>query len=240
MNLIGYLSCGYPSLEESMRFAGIYLEAGCDGIEMSIPPVDPKYEPDHIAASMRVALSKCSDYNLYLESIQSFQKQNPAAYTMNLIYGETLRLIGIEKYLEFYFASGMAHLLGVNFDAELTAEMEQAGVSMSATIDFGMTESRIQNALRLKKGLIYLAATPAPTTIIREGCDTTKKCIEYLRNRGITLPIYCGVGIRTPEQVSEMKSAGADGVFIGGSLLNQYDDEKGLFTTIQELKKATK
>lgn len=239
MKLMGYLSCGYPDMKTSMEMADIYLEAGCDGVEMSVPPQNPEFEPPHIADVMLKALAQCADYDVYMQNIAAFGKKHPQADIYNLIYGETIAEIGLDKYLDYFKQAGGTNVLGFNHTPEQVKAILDAGFGMAAPVFFGLDEKAVQFALELPRGIVYLAAQPAPDTIFRDGCDTVEKCVAWLRARGVSLPIYCGVGIRTPEDIARIKQAGADGVFLGSSLLKHYGDPAALRAEIAALKQAT-
>ena len=238
MKLICYLPTGYPSLEKSMEIAELYLQGGCDGIEISLPYADPIYEPVHIGAAMLYSLWKCGDYDAYLEQIRAFKARHPEALTVNLICGSTIRQIGIDRYLRFFKETGMRCLLGVGMDEELNQAAIAQGVGLSAAVEFGLPEEQVRFALRLDKGIVYLLSKPAPGAPLRDGCDTVAKCIDYLKTRGVRLPIFCGVGIRTAQDVARIRAAGADGVFLGSSFMNQFENKPHLLETIQELHEA--
>ncbi|MEG0912071.1 MAG: tryptophan synthase subunit alpha, partial [Oscillospiraceae bacterium] len=72
----------------------------------------------------------------------------------------------------------------------------------------------------------------------REGYETFKKALLYLRKSGITKPICASVGIKTPQDIREVKNAGADGAFVGSALMNVIHDEKLLEKTIQQFAEA--
>ena len=42
---------------------------------------------------------------------------------------------------------------------------------------------------------------------------------------GVNQPIYAGVGIKTVEDVQLIKAAGADGFFVGGTLMRIMEDD---------------
>ena len=48
MNLICYLSNGYPTIEKSIEVAQTYVSAGCDMIEIDFPSRDPFLEGEFI------------------------------------------------------------------------------------------------------------------------------------------------------------------------------------------------
>lgn len=46
MDLVGYLSNGYPSNAETVRMASAYIQRGCDILEIDFPSKNPYIEGD--------------------------------------------------------------------------------------------------------------------------------------------------------------------------------------------------
>ena len=51
-------------------------------------------------------------------------------------------------------------------------------------------------------------------------------------------PIYCGAGIKCPEDAARVKAAGGDGFFVGSSIIKLYEKPDELVKLIQEYKQA--
>ncbi len=238
MKLMGYLPTGYPSIERSMELAALYLKGGCDGIEMSLPYADPVYEPRNVAAAMLYSLWKCDDYDKYFEAIIKFKEEYPDALTVNLVCSDTVKAVGIEKYMDFFEKSKMACLLGVGDVNYLKDEAAKRGIGVSAAITWDLKEKDVEFAVSLEKGIVYLVSKPLPGTVLREGYDTAGKIVRYLKERGVKVPVMSGVGIRTPEDIRTLKEAGVEGAFLGSSLMANFDDDNALLKTIHELAEA--
>lgn len=238
MKLMGYLPTGYPSVERSMEIAELYLKGGCDGIEMSLPYPNPVYEPRNVAAAMLYSLWKCNDYDKYFEAIKAFKQKHPDALTVNLVCSDTIYEVGIEKYMEFYKDSKMACLLAVGDVNAMKEEAIKRDMGVSAAITWGLDEEAVQFALSLDKGIVYLVSKPLPGDVLKEGLDTAEKIVKYLKDRGVKVPIMSGVGIRTPEDIRVLRRAGVEGVFLGSSLMANFDDDNALLKTIGELAEA--
>ena len=74
MNLICYLSNGYPTIESSKEMALRYVDAGCDIIEIDFPAHDLYLESEYIAGRMAAALEACSDYTAYMDGMAEMKK----------------------------------------------------------------------------------------------------------------------------------------------------------------------
>ena len=58
MEIICYLSNGYPTIEASYNMAVEYADAGCRMMEVDFPSRNPYLESDYIAGRMKKALRK--------------------------------------------------------------------------------------------------------------------------------------------------------------------------------------
>ena len=74
MEIICYLSNGYPTIEASYKIAHEYAEAGCKMMEVDFPSRNPYLESDFLKARMGKALEACDDYDKYMESIIRLKK----------------------------------------------------------------------------------------------------------------------------------------------------------------------
>ena len=67
MEIICYLSNGYPTIEASYNMAVEYADAGCRMMEVDFPSRNPYLESDYIAGRMKKALEACDDYEKYMK-----------------------------------------------------------------------------------------------------------------------------------------------------------------------------
>jgi tryptophan synthase alpha chain len=221
-----------------MEMAEYYLEGGCDIIEMSIPPNNPYRDGPFIAEKMRVALAGCSDYDRYMRSIESFAVGHPDAEFFLLLYEEVIEAIGAKKLADFCKRAGIETIISGDLrEGEMKSVLERKGIKIARPVTFELKESDIQRCLSTK-GFTYMQAVVNPKQPPKPGYETLDKCIAYLRQRGITQPIYCGAGIKTPEDAKVIKQAKADGFFIGSSIISLYDDTEKLTSTIRAFRQA--
>ncbi len=236
MKTICYLSYGYPSIPESLKNAERYLEAGCDIIEVSLPARDPYVDPEHIAAHMADALAACDDYAEYLGQLGAFIQAHKSAKIVLLVYEHTMREAGLPAFIAFCKTHGVEGIIYAGERSKDTWRMlMDAGVPICSPVRREMPEEDILDALAAD-GFVYMEAKPDRPWPPEYA--TLAQCIAALRARGIDRPIYCGVGIRTPDDVREVKAAGGDGFFVGAALIRQYNCPERLMETIQAFKQA--
>jgi tryptophan synthase alpha chain len=235
MELICYLSNGYPTIGDSITVAGMYGEAGCDAIEVDFPGRNPYLESAYIADRMAKALEMCDDYGAYMEGIARIKARQPGLHFILLLYEDTLLEIGYERFLRFCAEHDMYDLILVGQkDDSINRALMNDGMRVSCYVQFELKASEVEQA-KNSNGFVYMQAK-APPEKINPAYPALKDCIAYLRKQGISRPVYCGVGIHTPDDVGMAKEAGADGVFVGSSILKLHNDREKLIQTIREFK----
>lgn len=240
VKMICYLSFGYPSIEGSIEMAGRYIGAGCDAIEVSIPPKNPYRDSAFIQGLYKVALEQCQDYDRYLEGIGRMCDQHPGTEFFLILYHEVIMAIGAEKVGTFCKAHGIHQLIsGDLHDEAAIAELHKNGVKLARSVNYKMEEADIQRCIHTD-GFTYMAAFPAPGSYIKPGFEKLETCIRYLRERKVSEPIYCGAGIKEPEDAARVKAAGGNGFFVGSSIIKLYSEPDKLAEMIRAYKDATK
>lgn len=238
MKLICYLSNGYPTIESSIEMAKIYTEAGCDVIEIDFPSHDPYLEGEFIANRMKKALQNCDDYDKYMEGIKKIKEQNPSTKILLMAYGNTIEKIGVDKFINFCLENDLKDIIFVGDNNQLLNKLIDSDLKISCYVQFHMPCDEVKAAVK-SNGFVYMQSKPTNGNI-NEKYPTLKDCIAHLKSLGIDRQIYCGVGIRDVEDIKIAKDAGADGVFVGSTVLKLYDDIPKLKATIAQLKNVAK
>lgn len=235
MELICYLSNGYPSIDASVEMAGHYVKAGCDVIEIDFPAHDPFLESPYLADRMHKALEACGDYGRYMEGMKRAKALLPGTKFILLAYEETVKEIGYERFIAFCQENGFADMILVGLkDNTVKDRLIADGIRVSCYVQFQMLPEEVASA-KASNGFVYMQGKPAEGQV-NPGYPTLKDCIAHLRAEGITRPVYCGVGIHTPADAKMAREAGADGVFIGSAILKLQEDLPAMSRAIAEFK----
>ena len=233
MNLICHLCNGYPSIEKSVEMAKLYEQAGCDIIEIDFPSRNPYLESELIQSRMAKALEACDDYDQYMEGMIRIKKNQPNTKFILMVYENVIEEIGYEKFLKFCLDNGFLDMILVGIQNDVIKnQLIAAGIRVSCYVQFSLDAQEVAYA-KQSNGFVYLQAKPAPGQANPEYPEL-KDCIRYLREQGITNPIYCGVGIHQPEDAAMAKEAGADAVFVGSTILKLHDQPTALEQKIRE------
>lgn len=239
MELIGYLSNGYPSFEESFATAKLYQEGGMDTVQIDFPARDPYFEGEHIARRMKQSLEQCSDWQAYMDNISAINRNFPDMDIILLVYDYTVKEIGVERFIRFCKEENLMDITYIGDDhSEVKDCLMAAGIRISCYVQFHLNPKEVENA-RESNGFVYLQSKPQ----IHEDylpCKTLGDCVHYLRDRlEEKRKIYTGVGLRTPDDVSAARRAGCDGAFVGSSIMKEEGNKTRLLQTIRAFKEAS-
>lgn len=237
---ICYLSFGYPTIEKSIEYAGKYIEGGCDAIEVSIPPKNPYRDSKYLQELYKVALNQCKDYESYLDGIARMTERYPATEFFFVLYHEVIMALGAEKLGSFCEAHGIVNVIsGDLHDDEAIKTLRSHGVKLARSVNYKMDEADIQRCIETD-GFTYMQAFPSEGQYVKPGFEELSTCLRYLRERKVSEPIYCGAGIKCPEDARKVKEAGGNGFFVGSSIIKLYDEPDKLVALIKEYKEITK
>jgi tryptophan synthase alpha chain len=235
MNLICYLSNGYPTIESSIEMAKTYVEAGCDMIEIDFPSHNPFLESEYIAGRMAEALKACDDFDRYMDGMIKVKKQLPNTKFILMVYENTVEEIGLDKFINFCLENDFRDIILVGLkDETVKNKVIASGLRVSCYVQFFLDEQEVEYALK-SNGFVYLQAVPAPAQINPQ-YPNLSDCIKYLRGRGLKSPIYCGVGVHVPQDAAMVKESGGDAAFVGSTILKLQEDKDALMAMIRKFK----
>ena len=240
MKLIGYLSNGYPTIEDSKERAIRYVNNGIEIIEADFPAEDPYLDNDLLKARIFKARENTSDYEDYMAAIVDIHKTMPDIKIMINIYERTLQVIGIERFVRFMKdIDENDFLLAGNEFPQLRDELEKHDLYLSSFVTRAMHEEDLKLAAR-SNGFIYLEGF-GDESKYSPIYPNLKDCAKKVRSIiGDDRNIFCGIGVHTPELLKEVYEAGCDGVFLGSMVIKLEDNLDEQSKLIQDLAKIAK
>lgn len=239
MKTICYLACGYPTLQKSLEMAEVYVQAGCDAIEWCLPPKDPYVDPPYIAEKLREARRGCDDYEVYLKELAAFRKRFPQTEIILLLYEETVLELTAERLIAYCRENGIETILSGNLcDETARREIMAGGLKIAASINYTMYPEEFE-LVQAANGFVYVQAMPSAADLeAGRGRETLKKIIDKLRQLGVDRPVYCGVGIRSPQDVAFIRESGGQGFFLGSAIMQYYNEPEKMVEFIRTYKAA--
>lgn len=235
--LVCYLNFGYPSIEDGIKDAQLYIDNGCRALQLDIPVKDPYLEHPFIQERMKACLDREPDYEAYFDGIRRIHTANPDVAIYLMLYEKTVEEIGSEHIAAFCREVGIRYTSYVGLLERVKHQLEDGGVGICCYVQYHLPDEEVQFARTSTGPVLYQAKCVGRR---REGCETFRDGVEFLRSTGLKMPIYASVGIRTPEDIRTVRSAGADGAFIGSVLMNSLHDREAFSAVMRDFSNAAK
>lgn len=238
MDLIGYLSSGYPSREDTLKNAAAYIEGGCDVLEIDLPTDNPYIDGELIQHRMIHSYNNDPSLKTQTTLIREIHALYPTQRIFLLAYEKTIIDFGIEEFLKLYNdVKAETLILVAMMDDKVKNELMSNGVKIASYIPFHLPTAEL-SAAKNTNGFIYLQSKPDDPTLSEH--KTLKEVIHHLRTvENIQVPIYCGVGISTSNDVQYIKESGGEGAFVGSGIIKREGNKDLLVNYLKELKQAT-
>lgn len=234
MKFVAYIPFGYPNFEKSHEIIDTYFSAGTRAFEISMPEPNPVGESEMITNFMHEALKNCDDYYVYLREIEKVRNKYPNVEINLLLFYNIINNLG-DDLVRFCNNNNVNAIICPDSKKhfEDILRLQDKGLRFTASFHYDGNSQELENISKLK-GFVYMQAYP-PTwqKEIKEGFNGPKDIVDYLRVNGVTKEIYAGVGIKDEECAKEVKEAGADGFFVGGTLMALYDNHEELYKRVK-------
>lgn len=203
--------------------------AGARIVEIGIPFSDPVADGPIIAGAMHEALQRGATLAGLLEEIAEVRPDTDAALIAMVSYSIVHR-VGLRRFVADCSAAGVDGFifpdLALEESAEAVAVVRDAGASLSMLIAPNTPPERAAALAAASSGFCYLLARAGVTGVGHGGAAGARAAagapdlggrIEQLR-AATDLPIACGFGIATPEQVAAV-TAHADAAIVGSAIV---------------------
>lgn len=235
--LVCYLNFGYPSIEESIGDAQLYIENGCTALQLDIPSRDPYLEHDFVKERMRVCLEREGDYEKYFDGIRRIHAAHPEVELFFMLYENTVAELGAARITNFCREVGIRYSSFVGSSETIKRELEDGGLGICCYVQFQLPDGEVEFARASSGPILYQAKCAGKTG---HGCQTFADGLSYLRRAGLSMPVYASVGIKSPDDIRMIKRSGADGAFIGSVLMNTLSDREVFAATMRAFSAAAR
>lgn len=235
--LVCYLNFGYPTIEDGVRDAELYIESGCTALQLDIPSRDPYLEHDFVKERMKKCLEVEPDYEKYFDGIRQIHAAHPEVKLYFMLYENTIVELGVQRIVDFCREVGIRYTSYVGGSGEVRNALAQAGLGICCYVQYHLPDEEVDFARQSTGPVLYQARSVGRTG---HGCLSFDDGVHYLRQSGLSMPIYASVGIKTPDDIRAAKAARADGAFIGSVLMAQLNNKEKLRALIEEFTAAAK
>lgn len=241
--LMPFVCGGYPTLASTADVLPALERAGACIVEVGIPFSDPIADGPVIAAAMHEALLAGATPSGVMRAVAGVRSKTSLGLVA-MVSVSIVQRLGAARMVREAKAAGFDGFIfpdvPVEESAELAGLVREAGMTISLLVAPTTPGARAERIVRACTGFVYLLARAGITGEAapgrgrgpgtkdeggaqRAGAGTLRERVAALR--GMTdLPIACGFGIATPEQVAGVvrsDAAGADAAIVGSALVKR-------------------
>ncbi len=240
--LIVYITAGYPDIKATEKIAAVLAESGADIIELGIPFSDPLADGATIQKASFRALQQGVTPEMCLEAAARLHRKIETPLVFMTYYNPVFNY-GPEAFCRSGAEAGVSGLIVPDLPPEEGAEMEkltrQHGLDLIYLLAPTSPEGRIAAAAGRSRGFVYLTSLAGVTGSRKTIAADLESFVGRVREK-TNKPLCVGFGISSPEQ-AERIAAIADGVIVGSRLLELIEDDPGLSSLrdfVRRLRKA--
>jgi tryptophan synthase alpha chain len=216
--IVAFITAGYPQRE---KFREHLTQVGnaADVVEIGVPFTDPMADGMTIQRSSREALRQGVSLRWLLEELTAMAR--PKAPLVLMSYLNPLLSFGFEKLAGAAVKAGVCGFIipDLPYDEgeELRAALAPHGLALIQMVTPVTTPSRMARLCAASQGFVY-AVTMTGTT--GRTASVPGEVTSYLEDvsAASTLPVCAGFGIRSHEQVEQLRGHVA-GVIVGSALV---------------------
>lgn len=222
--LIGFLTAGFPTLEDSKRALATMVDAGCDAVEIGLPFSDPVMEGPTIQASSERSLRggfRTRDLFGVVESVAA-----AGGLPLVMTYWNPVYRYGVDAFARDLAAAGGLGMITPDLIPdeadEWLAAAETHGLDRIFLLAPSSTDERIASTAAVTSGFVY-AASLMGVTGARDAVSAAAAPLVRRIRAHTDLPIAVGLGVRSGAQAAELASV-ADAVIVGSAFVSKADE----------------
>ncbi len=225
MKLALYFTFPYPSLERFGKYMEIISDVKFEYAELGIPTKYPYYDGPQIRKTHGVALKEFSMESLG-KQVSILKSQGKKVYALaycNLFsenpgdFMEKLSAAGIDGIILPDLLTDFYHER-----IEIIHSVHDHGLEAIPFFNASTPDHSIEEILSITHSWIYFGLQPSTGIKVPLRIDEMYKRIRSLCG---SREIIVGFGIDGPEMISELKTAGFDGIAVGSAFIRSMDED---------------
>ncbi len=221
--LMPFLMAGDPDLATSAQLLLKLQEKGADIIELGIPYSDPLADGPVIQEAAARALLAGATPNKVFEMLSSIKSELSIPIVL-FTYSNPLLNLGMERFCDYAASSGASGLVVPDLpleEAEVLSPLAiRRGLDLVLLVAPTTPLDRMARIAENSNGFTYLVSVNGVTgerTIV----DKKVKSLIHQLKESSSKPVAVGFGISGADQVSQVRSWGADGAIVGSALVKR-------------------
>ena len=223
MALMPFLMAGDPDLSTTADVLLSLQDNGADMVELGLPYSDPLADGPVIQASAYRALEAGTTPGLVLEMLASLKGKLTIPVIL-FTYSNPLLNRGPEAFFAEAAAAGASGLVIPDLPLEeaerLSPLAHAAGLDLVLLVAPTTPAERMARIAAASRGFTYLVSVTGVTGERTSLEGRVSSLVSDLK-ACCPIPVAVGFGISGPDQVSQVKSWGADGAIVGSALVKR-------------------
>ncbi len=236
-----FMTCGFPTLDQSKKIFNEILSHQPDIIEFGLPFSDPMADGPIIQEANKLALRSKLSTQKSLNLITELSKSKNNTSFVIMCYLNTIRKFGLNKFIKNIksIVDGIIIVdLPFEEEGEIKKSLSKNNIHLIKLISPMTDKKRSKKLLKDSKGFIYYISATGITGSNRLDYKEINKNVQSIKKMS-SVPVLVGFGIKSKKDVVNISNkTKADGVIIGSALIQKYFDLKMDFN--KYLKKLNK
>ena len=233
--IVAFLTAGFPSRE---KFRDHLTQVGneADVVEIGVPFTDPMADGMTIQRSSREALRQGVSLRWVLEELAAMTR--PKAPLVLMSYLNPLLAFGLEKLAAASAKAGVCGFIvpDLPFDesADFRAALDPQGLALIQMVTPVTQPARLAKLCEATQGFVYAVTMTGTTGRTAAVPAEVTKYLDEVR-RTSKLPVCAGFGIRSREQVEQLRGHVA-GVIVGSALVEVMENGQDAGSFLKSLR----
>ncbi len=245
--LIGFVTAGYPTAEDTKEIADALIKGGVDILELGLPFSDPIADGVTIQRASESSLRAGMNPDLYFEVAAGIKGVEKVCLT----YYNLVLQRGLEEFVRDCESTGIKGLIVPDLPVEESKPLlkicERHETDLIFLVAPTTTEKRMAKILDAASGFIYVVSLLGVTGAREKLSDSISPHIRRIKemelSRDRQVPLAVGFGISKPEHVRAVCEV-ADGAIVGSAFIRIIEEGseegKGMLRKIKEFARSLK
>lgn len=253
--LIGFVTAGYPTAEDTKEIADALIKGGVDILELGLPFSDPIADGVTIQRASESSLKAGMNPDLFFDVAAEIKGVEKVCLT----YYNLVLQRGLEQFVKDCESAGIKGLVVPDLPVEESKPLlkicDRYETDLIFIIAPTTTEKRMARILDAASGFIYVVSLLGVTGTREKISDAIHPLIKRIREVNLNLsrddvssvPLAVGFGISKPEHVKTICEV-ADGAIVGSAFIRLIEEgleyKESMLHKVEEftrgLKKETK
>lgn len=225
--LVIYVTAGHPTIEESEKLIGEFIEAGADLIELGVPFSDPMADGAVIQESSQTALANGATLPKIIGMAARLRKKYDTPMIL-FSYYNVLLAKGFEQTVAACADAGIDGLLIVDLPQEEIMEakpvLDKYNLALVRLIAPTTPAERARRIVADADGFVYYITVRGVTGVRDSVAFDLEEHLTALRKLS-PVPVAAGFGISTPGQ-ARSSAEYADGAVVGSAVVRLISQGK--------------